>query len=91
MTEWTKIYGCQSERVATINICGGCAEWWNYVLVFKDKDYTLYREDRFGRHLLSVKLIYHRDEEEVKEVFDIDDYEVQDDEVVIDYDFFCWE
>ena len=43
MTEWTKIYGCQSERVATINICGGCAEWWNYVLVFKDNDYTLYR------------------------------------------------
>ena len=92
MSEWIGIAGCQSERVATIKVCGGCAEWWNYYLVFKDDDdYDLFLEDKYGRHpKLSTKLIYHIDHEEVKEVDDNDEYEVKEDEILIDYEFFCW-
>tara|TARA_Y100001973_G_C5169122_1_gene317949 strand:- start:118 stop:405 length:288 start_codon:yes stop_codon:yes gene_type:complete len=89
--EWKGIAGCDAQKIATIMMCGGCAEWWNYVLIFKDGDYILFVEDRFGRHKKDLKLIYHIDEEEVKEVYDLDTYELQDDELIIDIDFFCWD
>ena len=92
MSEWIGIAGCSTEKSATINICGGCAEWWNYILVFEDDgDYRVYVEDTHGRHLKHCKLVYHINEEGVKEVDDIDDYESQDDEVIVDRDFFCWD
>ena len=90
MSEWISINGCNAKKTAKINICGGCAEWWNYVLVFEDDYYMLYVEDRTGLTKKSGKLIYHIDKEEVKEIYDLEDYEVQDDEMIIDEDFFCW-
>tara|TARA_R100000697_G_scaffold38101_2_gene50295 strand:- start:3076 stop:3357 length:282 start_codon:yes stop_codon:yes gene_type:complete len=92
MNDWVGIGKCKTEKTAIINVCGGCADWWNYVLVFdKNKNYTLYKEDRLGRHILPSKLIYHIDEEEVKEIFDLNEYLVQKDEIIVDYNFFYWD
>ena len=90
MTEWKNLYGTQTKSVATLNMCGGCQDWWNYVIHFKD-DITVYRQDCDGLHQLpNIDLIYHRDEEEIREEDSSTDYELKEDELLIDYDFFCW-
>ena len=88
--EYGKTYGSKTETTSTIFMCGGCSEWWNYKLIFNNEltDYTLYREDKLGLHILPSKLIYHVKNEEVKEVFDIDEIELEDDEIIVNYEFF---
>ena len=61
MSECDKCFGSQIEKIGRLNMCGGCADWWNYVLKFDDYDYTLYREDRNGlREIENVILYYKR-------------------------------
>lgn len=96
MSEWNNIFGCSKQKSATINMCGGCAEWWNYKLVFekinrKEWKYKLYREDGLGLHILPSKLIFRELDdgvESVKEVLDLESYKLNDGEIIIDYDFF---
>ena len=92
MSDWIGINGCKSEKVATLFICGGCADWWNYKLFFdNDGDYELFIQNKNGCTSKDVKLVYHIEREEVKEVYDIDEYELGEDEVIINYNFFCWD
>jgi len=86
--EYEKIYGISTERRATFNMCGGCAEWWNYVVIFTNGKDNIYREDSTGLHLVSGDLIYDSENEEVKLIFDIKNYELGEDEMIIDEDFF---
>jgi hypothetical protein len=92
MSDWIGLNGCNTEKVATLFICGGCADWWNYRLFFdSDGDYSLFIHDSSGCRRKDVKLVYHIDGDEVKEVYDIDEYELGENEVIIDYDFFKWD
>ena len=94
--EWISIYGCSTKRSATLNICGGCAEWWNYKLVFQKLDrerwgYTLYREDGLGLHRLPSKLVFRCNDDLREEIKEVDkDYKCEKDEIPVDYDFFSW-
>mgnify|MGYP003139066785 FL=1 len=58
MTEWNQLYGCYTKQIATINMCGGCAEWWNYVYHFNPAgEIKLFREDNSGLHLLDNDIV----------------------------------
>ena len=51
--EENRFYGFSQKRIIRIVMCGGCKEWWNYVLEFKQgydnlNGYKLYREDSDG-------------------------------------------
>ena len=91
MSDWMNVYGCNTEKYGTIHMCGGCAEWWNYKLLFHQdsSNYTLYKEDANGMHEVLGKLILNTEEEQVREVYG--EYNLKDDEIFIDYEFFCWE
>ena len=89
MSECDKCFGSQIEKIGRLNMCGGCAEWWNYVLKFDDYDYTLYREDRDGlREIENVILYYNTGTEDIRRCDTNSDHCPNEDEVEIDADFF---
>jgi len=85
-----KVFGITSKKVGTLNMCGGCAEWWNYLLMFdEDGDFDLFHEDKDGIHLIDeTPLMYYDLEDE--EVFLGDDIpeEIGENMVIIDAEFF---
>jgi len=92
--EYQKIYGTSTKISGKINMCGGCAEWWNYILFFNsadsDSSYSLFIEDSLGLKRIEGYLVYHIDEEEVRVADDSEDYD-PDSEMLIDYDWFDFE
>ncbi len=84
-----KSYGIKIERIATINMCGGCAEWWNYVLKFdNNSNFDLYHEDSSGLHFIDRNPdMYITDDEDVIMGDDIPD-EIPDNWFLLDSEFF---
>ena len=62
-----KCYATKTKREAVLNMCGGCAEWWNYVLKFDKEGFDLYIEDSSGLcHIQrNPKLFWNMETEEV--------------------------
>jgi hypothetical protein len=45
------VFGIKKVRELSLTMCGGCREWWNYIIRFdKDGGIDLYREDLEGLH-----------------------------------------
>ena len=87
--EINKCYGSQIARTGSLNMAGGCAEWWNYHFKFDDYDYTLYIEDRDGLHELdNVVLYYNTDTEDIRRCEADSAHKPNEDEVEIDAEFF---
>lgn len=85
-----KVFGITSGKVGTLNMCGGCAEWWNYILKFdEDGNFDLYHEDKDGiHHLHHNPLMYYDLEDEEVYLGDEIPEELGENMLLIDDDFF---
>lgn len=88
-----RVFGKQIRREVVLNMCGGCAEWWNYVFVFDDcRDFDLFVESATGREFVqdsAGNTIYYNPENEeiILDAYD-DDENLTEDCFRVDYDFF---
>jgi hypothetical protein len=86
------VYGFEKRKEINITMCGGCREWWNYVIRFdKDGDFDLYREDCDGLHHIDRNPVILFNPETEKLLTGEDKYEGiinRDGWVLVDYNFY---
>lgn len=91
-----RFYSVQKKATIILNMCGGCADWWDYVLEFhvgadgeiEYEDYTLYTRDADGLHLTAGILVGDLCNEVVKHIPEGVDYDLEDGECLFDYESF---
>ena len=63
-----KCYATKTKREAVLNMCGGCAEWWNYVLKFDKEEHkppVFFDPSRLAK---SFNVVYHGDDKFIPDV-----------------------
>jgi len=89
--EGIKCYGILTNTEVRLNMCGGCAEWWNYILRFKNQDLYLYKESSKGEEYIARNppIYWSADDEEVfLDLEDELDKSVVSELFIMDYEFF---
>ena len=96
--EENRFYGFSQKRIIRIVMCGGCKEWWNYVLEFKQgydnlNGYKLYREDSDGIKFMGGQLIVDLEGETCRHTFmdTSSGADLKEDEGFVDYETFFTE
>ena len=88
-----RCYGMKTQQRGVLHVCGGCPDWWDYVLLFdKEGNYELYKENRHGLQHIGGILFYNTETEELRRHNNIVDegrFRCEN-EVEVEYDFFDW-
>tara|TARA_R100001163_G_scaffold6097_1_gene7015 strand:+ start:1159 stop:1446 length:288 start_codon:yes stop_codon:yes gene_type:complete len=88
-----RCYGSKTQQRAVLHMCGGCPDWWDYVLIFdKEGNYELHKENQYGLHHLGGQLFYNTETEELRRQNGVNDEGIfcKENEIEIEFDFFDW-
>ena len=95
--EWEDCISATTIKEGRIHISDKHPEWMDYVLKFsrsneefpKDWDYKLYKECIMGTFFYPDKILVHKAYDDKVKVVGRD-YELNDDEIYVNYDYFNW-